>query len=410
MAVPVGSFRPLRLLFVIHYPIFGGPHNQALRLNASLAARGWETLVLLPDEPGNALERLRAGGIQVKQMPLHRFRASPDLRLHAAFLIGFWQEVNAIRVLIRERQVDLVLIAGLVNPHAAIAARLERVPVVWQIVDSRTPRVLRLPLMPVVAQLADAVMFTGQSLVDLHVGRRPLDLPFVVYYPPVDTDHFCISEGRRCRTRKALGIPGDSLVVGMVANLNPQKGIEYFIRAASSIYRSQPNTWFLIVGARYETHREYVDQIETEVQQSGIPRERFIFTGDRSDVENYYPAMDVKLITSVPRSEGATTTAMEAMACGRPVVATDVGAVCEVVEDGVTGFIVPPLDSAAIAHAAFCLLQDPDLRTRMGRAGRLRAMECFDVKVCADTHVQAFEVAIVHHQFRNKGYTKGDEG
>lgn len=393
----------MNLLFAIHYPVFGGPHNQALRLNVSLAARGWKTLVLLPDEPGNAAGRLQEGGVPVVQMPLHRFRASPDLRLHAAFAVGFWREVNAIRRLIRERQVELVLIGGLVNPHAAIAARLERVPVVWQIVDSRTPRVLRLLLMPIVARLADTVMFDGQSLVDLHVDRHSFNLPLIVYYPPVDTKRFCVSEGRRCGTREALGIPGDALVVGMVANLNPQKGIEYFVRAASSIYCSQSNTWFLIVGARYETHHEYLDQIETEVQRSGVPRERFIFTGDRSDVENYYPAMDLKLITSVPRSEGTTTTAMEAMACGRPVVSTGVGAVREVVEDGVTGFVVPPLDPEAVAHATLCLLQDSDLRARMGEEGRRRAFELYDVEVCADTHVQAFEAAIARHQLRSRG-------
>ncbi len=94
------------------------------------------------------------------------------------------------------------------------------------------------------------------------------------------------------------------------------------------------------------------------------------------------------------------TVILEAMACGVPVVATDVGAVREVVEDGVTGFVVPPLDPQAIAHATLRLLDDAELRARMGEAARRRAVERYDVEVCADTHVQAFEAAIAHHRLR----------
>ncbi len=70
------------------------------------------------------------------------------------------------------------------------------------------------------------------------------------------------------------------------------------------------------------------------------------------------------------------------------------------VEDGVTGFVVPPLDPQAIADATLRLLDDADLRARMGEAARRRAVERYDVEVCADTHVQAFEAAIAHHRLR----------
>src|SRR5438552_3354462 len=72
-----------RYLFVIHYPVFGGPHNQALRLAAPLAAAGWETVVLLPDEPGNSADRLREAGLEVVTAPLSRIRATRDVRRHA---------------------------------------------------------------------------------------------------------------------------------------------------------------------------------------------------------------------------------------------------------------------------------------------------------------------------------------
>ena len=388
----------MNMLFVIHYPVFGGPHNQALRLTGLLNNYGWKTIVLLPDDPGRAAGRLRDGGVEVVQMPLHRFRATVSLSIHANFALGFWPEILAIRRLLRKRSIDLVVIGGLVNPHAAIAARLEGVPVAWQITDSRLPHALRVAFMSVVKRWSDSIMYNGESLIDLHGGKTDLRCPWFVYYPPVDTERFRASGDARQRCLARFGIPLDAMVIGTVANLNPQKGIEYFIRAASLIYQSIPNVWFMIVGASYDTHPRYNAFIQDEVARSGIPQERFVFTGEQPDVENYYAAMDINLITSVPNSEGTTTTGMEAMACGIPVVATDVGSVREVVDDGITGFIVPPLDPKAIANRVIRLLNDSELRRNMGERARKHAVEKYDAKICADTHMRAFEMARAYYE------------
>lgn len=410
----------MNLLHVVHYPVFGGPHNQALRLAEPLARRGWHATVLLPEEPGNAAERLRGAGIEVVAMPLHRLRATRSIGSQARFGLGFPGDVVRIRRLIREREIDLVVVCGLVNPHAAIAAHLEGVSLVWQLVDTRAPMAMRRLLVPLVRRLADAVMFDGRALMPAHGWGPKETAPSVVYYPPVDTQRLRPSEERRLRTRAILGVSPDAPVVGMVANLNPQKGIEYFVRAARVIGEAQPETTFLLVGAEYGTHGAYAQRIRDEVGATGIPSERFIFAGGQAQIADWYPAMDVKLITSVPRSEGTTTTAMEAMACGIPVVATDVGAVREVVEDGLTGFVVPPLDVEAIATATIRLLEDPQLRARMGETARQRAVERYDVETCADVHVRAFEAALARRRMAsaasfdaplsNRARTDGDEG
>jgi len=363
----------------------------------------------LPDDPGRAARRLRDGGVEVVQMPLHRFRATVSLSIHANFVLGFWPEILAIRRLLRKRSIDLVVIGGLVNPHAAIAARLEGVPVAWQITDSRLPHALRVAFMSVVKRWSDSIMYNGESLIDLHGGKSDLRCPWFVYYPPVDTNRFRASGDARQRCLARFGIPLDALVIGTVANLNPQKGIEYFIRAASLIYQSIPNVGFMIVGASYDTHPRYNAFIQDEVARSGVPQERFVFTGEQPDVENYYAAMDVNLITSVPHSEGTTTTGMEAMACGVPVVATEVGGVREIVKDGETGFVVPPLNPQAIAHAVLRLLNDAELRRNMGERARVHAVEKYDAKICADTHIRAFELARAYHSHtRKKGMLPRD--
>jgi glycosyltransferase involved in cell wall biosynthesis len=320
--------------------------------------------------------------------------------VHLRFARAFPGEVGRIRRLIRERRIDLVAIGGLVNVHAALAARLEDVPIVWHVLDTRAPAALRKLLMPIVTRLADTLMFTGKAVMDLHVDPRRLRVPAVVYASPVDTRQFRPSAERRAATRAELGIAASTTLVGTVANLNPQKGLEYFIRAAAHIHRLHPDSAFVVVGSRYDTHRSYAALLEQEARRSGIPAERLLFVDHRPDIERYYPAFDVKLITSVPRSEGVPTTTLEAMACGVPVVTTDVGAVAEAVVDGATGFVVPPQDADAIAAAALRLIDDVELRARLGHQARQRAVQHYDVEVSANATARAHDTALAHHAAR----------
>lgn len=391
----------MNLLYVVHYPIFGGPHNQALRLAEPLRRRGWDTLVLLPDEPGNAASRLQEGGVETVQMPLHRLRADPDPRLHVGFGLGFGPEVAQIRRLIRRRRIDLVAIGGLVNPQAAIAARLAGVPVVWQILDTRPPMLLRRALMPLVTRLADAVMSTGIEVARVHPGALSLEDRMITYFPPVDTRAFRADPARRTQARRELGVPTNAPLVGTVGTLNPQKGHEYLLRSVAQMRRDRPDLFLRILGARVPTHDAYLAELRDEARALGLVeggRMEFVDPGSR--VADLLSAFDVFLMTSVPRSEGIPTVILEAMASGLPVVATAVGSVTEVVEDGVTGFVAPAFDPQAIAKAALRLLGDANLRDRMGAEARRRAVEHYDVEACAATHVRAFEAAIAHHSKR----------
>jgi glycosyltransferase involved in cell wall biosynthesis len=385
----------MKVLSVVHYANFGGPHNEALRLREPLRRRGWEIEVAIPDGPGSAAPRLEAGGVPVHALPLSRLRASPDPRLLLRFVRDFGPSVRGLEKAIEASGADIVQIGGLVNPHAALAARRRGAAVVWQIVDSRAPAPLRLLAMPVVRRLADAIMFDGEALIELHGGRESLSMPVFVYFPPVDTTRFVPSADDRRELRAQLGIPPETPVVGSVSSLNPMKGLEHFLDAAARVAAQRPETRFVVVGGAPESHLAYRDQLRRRADELAL-RNPVVFAGERDDVERWYPAFDLHLITSLPRSEGTTTTAMEAQACGVPVIATRVAAVAEVVDDGVTGVLVPPERPDAIADAVLRLLGDGALRARMGAAGREAALERFDVERAADVYVQAYEAALAH--------------
>lgn len=392
------------VLAIVHHQVFGGPHNQVLRLRHALAERGWETIAVLPDFPGNAAERLRAGGVKVIQMPLHKPRKSLNPLRHLELLFGFVPEVANLRRIIREQRADLVQVFGPIYPHGAIAAHLEHVPVVWQLLGTFAPLPIRTAFMPAVLYLSDIVMTTGQAIARAHPGASSLGKRLVPFYPPVDTEEFRPDPVRRARAREELGIPPDALLVGTVGNLNWVKGHDLLVRAAALVRQRIPNTFFRILGATTSTQvRYYEEHVRSLAGRLGLLREeRLQFVEPGSRVAEFLPAFDLFVLTS--RAEGVPTSVLEAMACGLPVVSTDVGAVREVVEEGTTGRVVASRDSHAVAAPIIELLSKPNLRQAMGSAARKIAVERYDISACAETHLAAYKLACHHRSHRH--YTK----
>lgn len=387
------------MVVVLHFGTFGGPHNRVANLHAPLADRGVELSVVLPLEEGNAAARFASAGVPVTQMPLARMRARLDPRLQWRMLAQYRADVRRLERHLAAERADAVILAGLANPHAAVAGDRIGVPVVWQIVDSRVPAPARRLLMRSVRRRSDCTMFWGERIRRLH-GGETLRMPTLLSSSPVDHERFSFSKEARQAAREAWGIPAEAPVVGSVANVNPQKGIEYLIRAAPLVLREVPDAHFVVVGTEYATHRDYAARLRGELDALGIPPARFRFAGSRADVERVLPGFDVKVISSVPASEGIPTTALEAMAVGVPVVTTDVGSAAEAVLDGQTGFVVAPLQEGPLAARVVELLHDPELRRRLGAGGRERAIAHFGIERRVADHLEAFRLA---RAFREAG-------
>jgi glycosyltransferase involved in cell wall biosynthesis len=385
----------VNVLVVIHYPVFGGPHNQALQLVRTLELHGVKSLVLLPDQ-GNAAVRLRAGGLDVLTMPLHRARATLDPRPLFELMGHLPAEVAAIRRVIREREIDVVQLEGLVNPHAALAARLEGKAVVWQLLDSRPPMWVRRLMMPLVRTLADVVMTTGRAIAHVHPGAEALGERLYPFFPPVDVDYFRPEKIDREGARRSYGFRSDDLLLASVGNLNPQKGHEYLLHAMGVLRSENHPVKALIVGAQHETHVAYERELHRLCAQLGLEvGEDVVFTGALDDVRPALAAADVFVLSSVPRSEGVPTAIEEAMMMNLPVVSTDVGGISELVDEEVTGWLVPPLDARALAQA-IVRAADPGVRAEVGARARERASRLCSTEQCARTHLEAYGKALEH--------------
>lgn len=176
----------------------------------------------------------------------------------------------------------------------------------------------------------------------------------------------------RCRARAVLELEDHDFVVGIVARLEAVKAHEVLFDAVAKLASTHPRLRLICVGEgdREAELRELVDTL-------GITRQ-VRFTGLRRDVEQLLPGFDVACLTS--RYECAPLAVLEAMAAGVPVIATDCGAVRNMVTDGREGYIVDVGDVDALADRIASLAEDADLRTRMGAQGRIRAERKFRIE------------------------------
>jgi glycosyltransferase involved in cell wall biosynthesis len=391
--------KPVRLLSIISGALYGGAHNQAARLAKPLAEHGYVTRVLLPDEPGNAAERLEQSGVAVSMAPLRRPRAAASWKDNIATMARARDEVQTLRLAMRAEATDLVQIHGL-NLYGAIAARAEGLPLVWQLLDTRPPLALRTAMMPAVRFLADVVMTTGLTVAAAYPGALRLGRRLVPYIPPVDVDEFEPRPRLRSAVRAALGVPDGAVLVGSVANRNPQKGHEYLLRAGAMARERDGRVVVRIRGEPSPGHPDYEAQLQRALAASGLGASALGSMEEGLTTAELMSAFDVFVLASVRRSEGLPTVLLEAMASGVPVVTTEVGGVREIVTDGVTGRVVPPEDPPALAEALLEMARNDDLRSSMKQHARRLAVAQWNTGRCAETHIKAYAMARDLHQRR----------
>jgi len=193
-----------------------------------------------------------------------------------------------------------------------------------------------------------------------------------VIYNGVDEERFS-SFDASFPLKKELGIKHKNLIVGTVSSLTPHKGHIFMLQAAPKILKAFPATMFLIVG-----DGSYGDELKNQVNKLNISSS-VIFTGVRKDIPECLNLMDIFVHPSSSR-EGLGISIIEAMAAERPVVATHIGGILEVVEDGQTGLLVLPKNPDALAGAVMELLRDPERAQEMGRQGRIKVKETFTTR------------------------------
>ncbi|MEB3220465.1 MAG: glycosyltransferase family 4 protein [Candidatus Sericytochromatia bacterium] len=349
-----------------------------LLLRAQLLAMrdaGWEVHVACSDGP--ALPRLRALGLHTHAVPIAR---STNVAQHAA-------SVLRLRDLMVRERFDMVHVH---TPVAAmvgrVAARLAGVPHVaytahgFYFHDEMPPgrRRRHVWLERGLGRLTDLLL--TQSAEDAATAVREGIMPAGAVQAigngvPV-AEFAAVAPERVEAWRRRLGIGEDQLVVGTVGRLVEEKGFREFFLAARAIATRLPEVAFLVVGGAFPGDRDgFQAELARLVAQPPL-KGRVHFTGYTEDIPPLMHLMDVFTLPSY--REGMPRSILEAMAAGRPVVATDIRGCREEVVEGETGFLVPTRDVAELANRLERLVVDPGLRARLGAAGQARAAAEFD--------------------------------
>ena len=187
------------------------------------------------------------------------------------------------------------------------------------------------------------------------------------FRPPVD----------RAEAAREVGLDPGQLYAGCFGRVRHQKGTDLFVDAMIALLPHHPRWSAVVAGRATPQHKAFEDDLKARVAQAGLS-DRILFVGEHRDIDRWYRALS--LYVAPQRWEGFGLTPLEAMASGVPVVATDVGAFSELVEDGVTGRIIPRDDLAAMTEAAGRLMADDAIRIAASKAGLERTRDHFALR------------------------------
>jgi len=342
----------------------GGSEHQMVEVASRQKARGYQVVAGCLSTEGSLIEILRDAGISV-------FEFNPKGGLFRPK--GIFQLLRLARFF-QKHQFDVVQTHDLYSTLMGVpAAWLARVPVIlscrrdlshWWWYTPFRRWILRL-----IQNRSTYVIANSQAVRDFLVEKDGFDSKIVrVIRNGVDLERFLnISQDRQ---RLPSHLAFDSKLIAVVANMHFEtKGHTDLIRAAAEVSRECPVARFLLIGDGAERAH-----IEAMVAELGLGK-TVLFLGRRNDVPSILACCDLFVLPSW--AEGLPNSVLEAMAAGLPIVSTSVGGIPELIEDGVSGLLVSPKDSHALATAILRLLRDEQLAKRLAQSAQAQARKEF---------------------------------
>lgn len=329
---------------------------------------------------------------------------SPPLQKAREFRLPTFTDINletfnpltAIRNLVRLkryiRQNGISLINGHRPEDGLYAALVRRrfstpLPVVRTVSDVRPPKDHALNKW-LHQQGMDFLIFSCKASYERYQSVWQIfENKSAVIYSAIDTGVFQ-PRPRNSTFRRRLGVGEDEVLIGIIARLSPVKDHHTFLKAAAKVHRQTPHARFLISGENAQLTRENLQKFAAEL---GIAdRVVFLPRDDSISVQDLIAALDIGVVAS-NGSEVICRVSVEYMAMGKPQVVTNINVLPEIVDDGKNGFVVPAGDPAAMADSLLQLVQNPQLRNRMGETARRYAVEKFSYPVFAEKTLAVYQ-------------------
>lgn len=358
------------ILYLSERSGMGGGEESLLNLMPRLDRKEFMPVLALPGT-GPFAAKAKEAGVDTEFIAFPRIRS----------MVGVLSAVNRLNELIRRKDIHLIHSNSIrTHIYAAITGRLNRIPVVWHERSLITTEIIDPDR--ALSFLPDKIICNSRAIAERFRIGRGIPSKVVTIINGVDLDRFSPKvDGSAARQK--FNIREGEVVIGIAARFHPIKGHDTFLKAARMVIEKcaafRQGVRFLVAGGTvFAEDAEHEIRVRKLAEDLGIA-DKVIFTGIIDDMSPIYAAMDMLVLAS--RAEGCGRVIFEAMATGRPVIGTNSGGTPEIIVDGVTGILVPPEDTEAMAGAMAELALNEKKRLSMGAEGRKRCEDLFDIKL-----------------------------
>ncbi len=366
----------LRILHTESSMGWGGQECRILTESAGMISRGHK--VIIACQPGSAIaDRAGQYGVETRLIRMKRAGDHTAIRRLIALIRG-----ESIHILNTHSSIDSWCGGIAAKFCAAKCIRTRHLSIsIKNTLDSRI----------LYKSLPDAVVTTGEMIREHIAIATGTPLERIISIPTgIDLQRFDPSQISGQKIREEIGIPVGVPLVGTIGMMRGMKGHVHFVRAAASVIETMPGVRFLLVGDAPDGGTNIVkDTIINEIHSLAIA-DKITLAGYRTDIPELLAAMDVFVLASV-KDEGVPQVISQAMAMGKPVVATNVGGIPEQVIDSVTGYLVEKANADQIADAVLRILASPEDAARMGEEGRIHAERNFSIEGMLDRTEALYE-------------------
>ena len=372
----------MKIAIVTEEGRFGGPQRWISSVSGKLKDFGFDQIVIFPTlDSDRFYEDLSLKGISTKRISLHRLTKEKAHLIK--FILLFIPEIVLLYKLFKKEGVDIVHCNNSWQFKGVIAGRLAEKKVVWHLHETSTPFFVNIIFKFLASYFCNVFITAGKRVKSYYLsGQRFAQKQVVDIQAPVDTVLF--------DPEKVIEDPAITAYAGLkivtVGNINPTKGVEYFIEMASILSQRYDNLSFFVVGPHLDSQRVYSDKIVGLMKKYGL--KNLHFYGLSENIPSVLKAADVYVCSSI--AEASPISVWEAMSMGKAIVSTDVGDVAKFIKDGVSGYIVPIKNAFAMAEKVELLIENTALRKKVGKNARKIAVKNLDVDICAKKQAEFY--------------------
>ena len=366
----------VHIIFISAFSQWGGSTISLMRRIENLDSRKYRITVVVPED-GPMIEKYEKVGAKVEIVSMVILLRLESLGKILKYISGFLPSVLRLYRLIKRLKVDLVHSNDSIILVGGIAAKIAGIPSITQIRDdiSNPAQIVRLRNF-VINHFSNRILAVANPILDNFIDFGGDRSKSQVLYNGVDIEIFR-PEANDLNLKHELFIPKKSKVVTHIARIDPNKGQDCIIDAATAVLNEVPSTYFLLVGdSNIDKFKWYKKKVIQSINERGLG-DKIIFAGKKDNIEKIINISDVVILPS--SYEALPGVVSEASACGKPVIASNVGGIPEMVIDGKTGHLIQPHDAQALSSSLVSILTNDECANKMGLEGRKYMEEKFNI-------------------------------